>query len=427
MIPNHIFRIEKKLIVYFLLLLIYRVLIDWSYYYAISPSYNYMGLITSISLIRMVESYILTIFIIIITPKNEKRFSSIFLNIQMVIFLIPMLSLYGLAHNGRLFIYTVCFCHIIQFLLFKSCPNIKIKHIKTKYYKLLTFIIIISIVALSVLLVIKQFEMPTFAAMNLNNVYNIREQNVTTFPLSYLIPWMERIILPFIAIYSLKYKKYIVFILAAFLQLYFYLIFAQKYYLFALVMTTGVYFLKKFNLLMKGMYVGFPILVLSTTSLFLYDNKYIMLPSLFVRRVLIVPANLKFVFYEFFSKNPKVYLADGMVGRLFGINSPYDRNIPYVISNYMNVPDAAYNTGYWGDAYANLGIFGVVLFSILLAFIIYFVERKTKKIDLAIVVACFSLPLYSLNDSALLTMLLTGGLLLLIMIFAFFSMKKNSN
>ena len=140
-----------------------------------------------------------------------------------------------------------------------------------------------------------------------------------------------------------------------------------------------------------------------------------------------IPAQLKFVYYEYFSVRKKVYFADGVIGSIFNIISPYEEAIPKTIGAYLGEGESNANTGYWGDAYANAGVLGVILFSVILALMIIILAKLGRKINPSVVVASMTFSLFSLNDGALLTNILTGGMFIFFIIFYFGTKASPTN
>lgn len=67
-------------------------------------------------------------------------------------------------------------------------------------------------------------------------------------------------------------------------------------------------------------------------TIFTYFTNKIEIASLFIRRLLFLPAQIKFYWYEFFSQNPFIlYYLQGIIGKIFGIRNPYPVDAAKVI------------------------------------------------------------------------------------------------
>lgn len=162
--------------------------------------------------------------------------------------------------------------------------------------------------------------------------------------------------------------------------------------------------------------IGLILLAVVSTVMYKQFGVYSFL-SYGIRRTLFVPATIKFAYYDYFSQNELLHFADNTIGHLLNIQSPYELEAPKIIAEYLGVPNSHCNTGYWGDAYANFGIFGVVIFSIIVIWLLICIEKLTKRISQQIVIPIVTVMVYNLNDSALFTWILGGGGALMIFMF----------
>ena len=133
--------------------------------------------------------------------------------------------------------------------------------------------------------------------------------------------------------------------------------------------------------------------------------------SLLIRRVLFVPAQLSFYYYDFFSKHQLMYLAESHLNPV--LSNPYTMPTVHLIGKiYYNSPAMAANTGYLGDAYMNFGFLGMLLFSVILGILVVIMDSITARTDITVAVGATIMPIYALVNGALFTVLGTRGLLL---------------
>ncbi|HEI4071828.1 TPA: O30 family O-antigen polymerase, partial [Escherichia coli] len=136
------------------------------------------------------------------------------------------------------------------------------------------------------------------------------------------------------------------------------------------------------------------------------------LESLFIRRLLFIPALLNTYYFDFFD-NKFVYYSSSYLSSI--IDYPYDRPIPEVIGlNYFNSDEMSANNGYISDGFANAGSIGIfiniVLASILLKI---FKDYDVNPKYAGLIFVSF----YAIQGSAMSTVLMThGGILLLILV-----------
>ena len=341
-----------------------------------------------------------------------------------------MLSLYALSNKNRLFMILICLFHVFQvFLLYKIKlkNNVKITETSIFFVRILYLFILITLIGSVVI-----NGLPSITAFNLSNIYDIREDIISVFPLTYLVPWCCKVILPFLVVYNFDKKKYNIAFLFSIIQIAFFMIYAQKSYLFALIAVFAVYYFSKKRNLRQTLFGGF-LIATSIPAIFynIFGLGFNYL-SFFVRRFLFVPAYNKFLYYDFFSAHEKVYFADGLIGNIFGIKSPYQYGITTLIATYEKGSYATgANTGYMADAYANAGIWGMLLIALLMVFLIIFLDNHSKNLNLSVVLGASTTIILSLNDIAFFTALLTGGLIVLALLLYFYDcdqyLRKTKN
>lgn len=401
----------KSKIAYLIGVLVYRILLDVTFVYFISPNYSYyMNLTIDIHINKVIVSYIIVFILLLIMPHKSNYIANILLNVQFFVTLLPMLSLYAMSNRSTKFVAIVCLAHSLQ------CFIVHLAH-QHRYQKTniviqkgenWTALILCFLIGISLGYTLIKYGFVSLEAFDLTQVYNIRRDVSYGFPFSYLLPWTFKIVCLFILLISLEKKNYVGAIIASLFQIYFYLVYANKQTLFSWILVLGCYWLVKKVDLIKGMIYGLIALLVASGAVYkIFGN--ILLLSYLVRRTLFVPATIKFAYYDFFSENLKLHFADNSIGHLLQITSPYDLEAPKLIAGYLEVPNSYCNSGYWGDAFANFGYVGVILFSLILIFMILWIEKITRNVPDIIHIPLLVSLFYNLNDSALLTWCLGGG------------------
>lgn len=407
----------------FMLLFIYKISLDIVYIKFANKLFEYYGYILDFNCRKFIIGFLWLVFTYIILPKTSKKPSSIILQIQYITMILPLITLYGLMNKSGFFLAAVCLCFSMQCFLVNAIPNlqiVKIKNARVMLYGsliLMTIIVYVSMIAIN--------GIPNLAALNLNNVYAVRD--LAKYPaglVGYLVSWQGKIVNPFIITtsYYNKRKKFV--LLGIGLQLLLFLITAHKSYLFIPIGIISVINILKNNQFLK------PALALSIggvlgSYVIYYVWGYIMPGSFFIRRFLFVPAQLKYYYYDFFSQNQFLYFSQGIIGKILGIKNNYSMNIVHLIGEYyFGSTSTAANVGYFADAYANAGYIGMFIFSIIFLAVLVFINSLSKNLDKKFVIGISLFPIMSLNDTALLTTLLTGGLLILLIILFLYSNSK---
>lgn len=407
-------------------IILYKIVLDLSYVMVINPIWEYMGFRLDLNPIKLIETYLLLIIIYIIVPKSDLKTSNILVQFLYLMMIIPTLSLYGMKNEPRAFLYAFIVGFILTLLTIKYIPKIKLAKIviPKKVYIFILFIITITTYSL----IIKDNGIPTLGAFNLLGVYSIRSEFVASLGIiNYLLMWQAKIINPFFIGYFYYKQKYNNVLIVIFIQIILFLLTAHKSFLFAIALVIGSVYLvknKKFYFVLSW---GLTAIVSVSLALGVFNISYY--PTSFItNRVLFVPAQNYFYYYDFFSNNSKAYLTQSLVGKLFGLNEIYNTNIAYMIGElYYDSSKMMVNTGYLADAYMNFGVLGMWVFSVLLGLIFILIDQLSKKVDKTIAVAMLIFPIYSLVDGALQTSLLTHGLLISIILIYFIDIKWFDN
>ena len=413
------FRIKKDSLYVFLFLLMYKLILDYTYIHFVNEKYAYSGFILDISK----EKYLISLFYFVTTffilPKTMEKVSYVFLQLHFIIMVIPMLTLYAFMDESSIFMFWVIFFFDMQIIIMRIAPNIKLVRIKNSKKILKYLIVAISIFVYGSM--IKANGIPSLRALSFINVYDIRAKVKYPFLMGYMVAWQAKVVNPFLMSTSLIEKNKIKLLIAILMQLLIYLITAHKsFILIPFAIIAVMFIVKKANFIVLGSVLA-PIGIYIS---YLADKLFniLLLPSLFIRRFLFVPAQLKFYYYSFIKENEYLYFSEGMIGKLLGLKSPYGIKFVHLIGYlYFNNVNTGANTGYLADGYANMGVFGMLLVTALLIVIFIIIDSISQYAGKEITVGLSLFLIMGLNDGALLTTLLTGGLLLLMVILYLYS------
>ncbi len=402
-------RVRKKNVQEIGFLLLFKILLEVVYVLFVNPHYDYLGAILEPNEIKFLESYIFLIFLYIFLPSGERRVSAIGTKLLFVILIIPTLSWYALADQPRAYLYASVMGFWITLLTIQIFPKIRIKKIKEITPLLFVSIGIVSFIVYAIL--IKINGLPTLKALDFRKVYEIRSV-VKWGPavMGYLVPWQARVINPFLLSIAWYKRRYGALLGIIGLQLFLYLITAHKSFLFAPLLVGFVIYAihrqKLLKLTLLGLIAG-----ISGSFAVCAIGWNIMLAALLIERALFLPARISFYYYDFFSKHQLMYLAESHFNPF--ISSPYDMPIPNLIGEiYFNSPACWANTCYLADAYMNFGFLGIFLFSAILGIVFIILDSIAAKTDITIAVGATIVPILSLTNGALFTVLGTSGLLL---------------
>jgi len=415
--------------------ILYKFMLDAIYIWAASPQYAYAGLLYTPVSWKYFISLALYLGLFAFLPKNEKNAVGFLLHLQFVYTVAPLLSFYALANGSTRYILMVSVCVLLQtWILRRPKASDGAVHITGIRSYVTVALGALTIFALAVPVLYNGFG--GLKVFDFAYIYEMRAN--ATYPpgFSYLFNWMQKVIVPFAVLYFLHAKKYRWCILCVLLQIVFYMESGWKFTLFILVPVIAIYVFSKTGHLLKLMYAGLVVLLLLVLICFRLDriggvsSLGPQLNALIPIRALFIPADNKFDFYECFRVFPHTFFSDGMIGKLLGLSYPYAASLGQVIYAYTGGTflESNSNTGYLGEAYAQMGFVGMLLMSLLLTAILRGIQNYANKENFGVLIAMFSVFMILLNDNALFTTLLTNGMLVaFVLVFIYFSSSSKGD
>ena len=384
-------------------------------------------------------------FFILVLYFNNERISDIFIkfNLKIIILLmfIPISTIYIVRNKSTLAF--LCFFGelFLTIKLVKILPNFirnfKFTNLKKLYskidFKLLSKLIcfIFWINTFFVLIMcIKYNGLINYQAFNLSKVYEIRAKFKLPKYILYLYNFETKFILIFLTGVYLYRKKYKLAFITTLFQIIFFMFKADKIVLLGSFLVLIIFFILKYwkfntinsNLNMILVYI-FTFFVIMT--LIGFDVPL----GLIVRRMLLVPANLKFCYYEFFINNPKIGIVGTVINAITKCYNPYSE-IQYekLISDiFFNKPEMFSNTGFLIEGFVRWGYIGFFIIPIIFAVVLHILNFGVKNNSFIFMVTISIVPILNLNDCYLISSLTFGALLFLCIISLFFRIDKLDN
>ncbi|WP_421663840.1 oligosaccharide repeat unit polymerase [Lysinibacillus telephonicus] len=404
---------------------LFKFLLEISYFIFSHPLYEYYGFTLDINYYKFVESWLIVLLTTIFVPFRQEKPSNLILLVLFFITIIPIASIYWLKNEERIYYYSVLLSFILIIILIKILPivNISLKGFKPKTIK--NLLVIIAIGIMGIIFIYNGF--PSIAALNFNNVYNVRSNfNYGSTIMQYLVTWLANIFNMLLLLIALINRKKFLFIFSIAIQLLLFLYTGNKSFLFSLIVFPLVFYMVKYRIINKLVLLCLPLSIIAgIISYKLFDFYWI--ASLSINRIFFLPAQISFQYYEFFSEN-KLMLLQHSIFEPFSLEEVYPEDpvrmigIEYYNSNWPN-------TGYVGDAYMNFGIIGIFIFSILVVIILRILDSISKiSGDLYLITMTFSVIfVLNLSSTGLLTSMLTGGIGLILLILLFYKQSKNES
>jgi len=404
-----------------ILFLMYFVLMFY-YQTFTCEEYSYLGFENNPDIIRFIFSFILFIFFIglsFIVYRNGEFYYTIYTLILLLFFIPASIVFTGLRLPYNLFILYI----ILQFTLFLSSFikfKLTITRINEFQEKRLLFLILI-IFGLPFYLNIPNYDI-NFNVLLFKDIYETRYSfSSNSTPLvNYSYFWLIKILAPVTFIYGLIKKKYLYSLIAFLILTFIYLVSGHKSVYFALLLLLIFYKLKdtiaEKNTLLLFTILFSAILLVPLLDFLIASNTF---KFMMYERVFFDQALLTSYYYDFFHYRP-IYFSESMFFDKI-INYPYDMPSQNLIAlEYFHSKFQNANTGLIGDAFMNLGTWGVIIISSLFSLIIsYFNSLEIDERYFGL----FVMYVFDFQNSSFLSILFSGGLFFL-MIFALTLMKK---
>ncbi|OUR60973.1 hypothetical protein A9Q74_10555 [Colwellia sp. 39_35_sub15_T18] len=419
----------KGVLVWFIL---FRVTLDVGYILFVSKVYAYDGFVLDINSFKYIESYCIFVLIAVLLPRNGQRPSVILLYIYFIVVLIPQLSFYGLSNNERWMVYVLLLGYATLHIATTMQQYIKIELKTIKNGSNIARYIIYAFTLLFFMHIVISGGYKYFN-LDLTKVYEFREdvgKTVYSGIWGYITNWVVKVVNLAMAGWFLYKKNWLAFFVCIGLQVFYFGITSHKSSLFVMMLVPAFYFLFRKKNPIKMLLVSLMIL-LTIVICFAQFTDNVFLGSLFIRRLFYVPAHLSFVYLDFFSNNPHVFMSNSITSAF--IEYPYNVSTAHVVGEYLGKPDMSANNGFIASAYMHFNLYGVVVFSLIVGCVFWLLDSISKRLPVWLCLSVVVGPFMSLfTSSDLGTTLLTHGLLLSLLLLYLqssqeFLRKRNKN
>jgi hypothetical protein len=412
---------------YFALLIIYRLTLDIAYITFVSKFYKYAGFDLNLVFSSYLLSWVLYLFSFLFVDSKLKKISDLFFHIAFLAIIAPLTSLYGLDDRDTYPVLVTIFSFLLIFSIAKINFKIDYSPILIKNGSQLAFFISLIFVMASLIWIIASGAISNLN-LDLTRVYEFRGDNTEVLNIGfggYLNSWVTKVFNLVLIIFFLRSKKFIMAAIFIGLQVLFFSVLSVKSILFyPLLILVIWYYLRYSNSAIILPLLLIAILLISLLLYFITND--LLIPSWFIRRVFYVPSNLTFIYFEFFSNNQNIYWSDSILSSF--LTYPYSENIAKVIGSYMGTGSHA-NNGFISTGYAHAGIYGVIFYSVLLGFLLKFIDSlQYTNLNLWIGVSLTIIPFRSvLISSDFFTSMLTHGLIIAVIILMLIRKRGTQN
>ena len=260
-----------------------------------------------------------------------------------------------------------------------------------------------------------------FNVFLLQDIYTVRlaARGTSNIFTAYFEGWLSRTIAPILLVYGLIKRKYLLVLLSLACLMYLFMTSAHKSVFLGVILIIIFYKMNSYtrigNTIVLGLLVAWSIFwMLPEHSPF-----RVVIIGLTLYRSLFVPMQAGTHYYEFFDDN-HTYWGHSPFNPF--VDYDYELNPPRLIGlEYYNSADMAANTGIVADGFMNMGYMGTVINVLIFALAIGILNRL--KPDKRYFGALFIF-ITAIQNSGMLTVLLTHGLLLVILIFYLFNLSQ---
>lgn len=401
-------------------LTLYKLFLEFIYVMAVSRFWAHNGFVFTPNFSKCILSYVL-FFMLVCTLEREVAVNGIIVNFFFIICIMPMLSFYWLADKKTLYlVYEIIFFIILNGVAKINLEPMKIKFVNqfSRYDVIINFIFVIYI-AMCLYFGYKRGGVDP-RSFSFETIYDLRSESGKIIGIqAYLVEWCAKASFSFFLVYYLYIKNYIKVVLCLLCQVFLYLCFGFKAYLLSAVIILPIYFFTRY-LEMRHYESNIDVVFIFLLGLIpcafsnhngMFGDIGYKLSDTFAMRMMYEPARVQYGWFEYFSRNNKLYFSEGLIGRLFGLNYPYDEPIGFVITRYMNGENVVSNscTGIVADSYAQCGLFGIIVVAIFAGLLVAFLKMLSVYIPKYCISAMFFYPVFMWNDNGFLTNLLTNG------------------
>lgn len=408
--PKMSMKFSANKLMFFFALIVFRLVMDLSYGLIVSDVFLYDGFSYQVEIGQYLLSWIVYFVGFGLVSDRILKVGHYFFAMALLSLVCPLTSIYGMDAERPLLpvVVTIVALYVIYFISRLSVFSLRGLPVVAGGNALAIGLSLVFVVFLV------GWFLVSGARPNLDfaEVYRFREENTGLISggfLAYTNNWTFQVFSIYLISYALYYKRYFYVLVLALVQLYFFSIASHKSILFLPLLVFGSWMYFRYSNSLLVLPVAFCVIILSTIlSFYLFDDLW--MSSLLSRRVFFVPANLCFVYFDFFSHNTQVYWSNSVLSALS--EYPYgDLGVPYVIGDYLGRAGMGANNGFVSSGFAHAGLFGVFLYAVLIGLIVRLINDMTfESMPIWVAVAISVVPFRNiLLSSDLFTVMLTHG------------------
>lgn len=327
------------------------------------------------------------------------------------------------------YIYYLLFLLVSLLILMrtKGSSTVLTTIIKPLHPRLLKIAVVI-IYVLATLVLVGTFGLK-FSIPSFSEIYDVRMQyrEITSGNIlsRYLVFWMGYVINIFLFVIGLTYKKRGLIVFAVIYQFYIFSLMALKSHLATMVLAVILFlFFRKYKVMSTKNFILFSALLVFCLAFIDYIIGQDFFQTLVTRRILVVPSQLGYYHFEYFSDKPKTLWGYSIFKGIF--DYPYSMPPPNIIGDvYFGLPQMTAVVNLFIEGFTAFGYVGIIIVTFILRFILQvinniFVSRSNGNV---ILIITFLGICNILNSSSIFIILMTQGLLVHLLVYLSFPWK----
>ncbi len=361
---------------------------------------------------------------------TERRASSFLLYLVFLLQIVPISTVYALSDESTACYAVLCLSFLLCELFVGYTGERPLLRRTFPVSRTMTLCYAAAAVLLVAYVVVKNGA-PHLSLLNIYTVYEYRDSGAfqTSKYMQYMLDWTTKVFLPFGVAKALADRRYGAAGLVMGVLLLIYLYTGQKSFLFAipLILVCALWARRKHfyrELFLTGC-GGFSVL-----TLLAYSTKpgslWYYIYALFGNRLLLLSAQAKFFYYDYFSTHDKLGLYGVFPRWIIHIPSRYD-TVSYtneIGAIYHGAPDEWLNTGFFAEGHMRFGLFATIPMLLLFALLLKQMDRFQDRAGYPLAVGLFVYPVQVLSDGHLLESLVLGPWMFLAAILLFYKPRR---
>jgi hypothetical protein len=415
------FMVKRSVFLVCLLLVAYYVIMEFYYVNFVGLHYYRFGFYFHLSEYKYIESKFIFLFAVslsVFVSRYSQFIYAIFI-FFVVFFLVPSLVTYAFINQIStpsyaifLLLIVLALCSLIRINI-NAVSNVRIS------YGLTMFLIVLSLLPFLYTFGF-YFNIKNIVLEDIFKTRDYFDENTSTI-INYLYNWLVKAIIPILLIYFLIHKRHFFAIVCLLVLMYLYLISGNKIVYITSFIMLFFYFagkdaVEKVKYFMLALLIG--LLIIPVVDTYVIGGHS--LKGTFVMRMLFLPAQLNYLYFDFFQGRP-LFFAESNFFKMF-VDYPYDKPIGFVISEtYFRSSDMNANNGIISDGFMNLGYAGILLNIFIMG--VVFTFFNSIKID-SRYLGVFCVMIFLFLSAPMLSMFVTSGLWIIFLMGLFVMREK---